>query len=148
MASLTGDGSHLHTILVIEDNRIVRDFLIKALKRSGYTVLPANDGQDAGAALQTHGTELALILADIALPKISGPEFVNSIPPRATRIPVIFMTGLGEYQVEASVREKFLVLYKPFTLKELLHSIKLAVALNSLPFPKAERSCYPYTRGH
>lgn len=84
------------TILVIDDSKLVRIANQRALTRAGYDVLGAEDGQ--------RGLELArqklpdVILLDMMLPKLSGPEVLRALKkdPQTSPIPVIVLSALSE----------------------------------------------------
>jgi CheY-like chemotaxis protein len=88
------------TILLVDDSRLLRVANHRALVRAGYDVIDAEDGQ--------RGLELAqeqlpdLILLDMMLPKISGPEVLRSLKanPRTLSIPVIVLSALSEKNKE------------------------------------------------
>ena len=114
-----------HTILVVDDEEIVRKtigFIFH--QRLGYDVVDAVDGREAGEVFSSHAPELALMVVEISLPKVSGAEFVKRLPTLAPRIPVLFITGMGEYEVPDAVKEKFPVLQKPFKADALISAVK------------------------
>ena len=115
------------SILVAQEDGIVSTFLTRVLALQGYRVLSAADAKTARVLFHKHARDLVLLLSDIVLPDESGLEFVESIPTRLPRIPVIFLSGLGENEVESKVRENFPVLQKPFTATQLLRSAKAAI---------------------
>src|SRR5207237_4357214 len=102
--------------------------LTNVLVREGYETVSARDGQQALSLFHQHARELVLIVADIAMPKLSGPEFIDQLPTLLPRVPVIFISGLGEYQVRAAVPASFPVLQKPFTPEQLVSYVKSAIA--------------------
>ena len=118
------------TILLIEDEPVVENVIRKLLEREGYNVLSAADGQDALKLFEQHSGVLALMLVDIALPDVSGAEFIERIPTLTPRIPVVFITGLGtlDRQVLELTRKNFPVLYKPFRPAELVRAVATAIA--------------------
>ena len=117
------------TILVVEDEPIVEAFIRNTLEQD-YCVLSAADGQLALILFEQHATTLALMIVDIALPKMSGTDFVQRIPTLTPRIPVMFITGLGTHarQVAEVTRQNFPVLQKPFRSAQLLRAVAAAIA--------------------
>jgi two-component system cell cycle sensor histidine kinase/response regulator CckA len=110
------------TALVVEDEPIVMDLVTNILIRNGYNIVPAVDGDQAAKLFHQHAGELCLLLVNISLPKTSGLEFIDELPTRIPRIPVIFITGLGEQQqlVKQAMDEGFPVMQKPFTAEALM----------------------------
>ena len=84
------------TILLVEDNRILQLASQRLLSRAGYRVLIAEDGEKAVAMAHTEMPDI--ILLDMMLPKLSGPEVLNSLKqdPSTAHIPVIVLTGLSK----------------------------------------------------
>jgi CheY-like chemotaxis protein len=60
------------TVLLAEDDEIVRRLIVRVLKRSGYTVLVAEDGQQALDILEEKADEVAIAVLDVVMPKVSG----------------------------------------------------------------------------
>lgn len=84
------------TILIIEDDKFLRDLMEKKLAGSGYNVLLADDGESGLEIIKEKKPDLVLL--DILLPLMSGWEVMEkSIGNEATReIPIIFLTNLGD----------------------------------------------------
>ncbi len=133
MTGRTGDSaSGLMTqkkILVVEDERGIRDMLAFALGRAGYAVQPAGDGREARAAIADGYPDL--VLMDWMLPDISGLELTRQLKRDAEtkEIPVIMLTA----RVEEDDRVAGLdggaddYIVKPFSQRELLARIRAAL---------------------
>jgi CheY-like chemotaxis protein len=83
-------------ILLVEDNKLTRTAYERSLARTGYHVISAQDGEEA---LQAAGKENPdLVLLDMMLPKLSGPEVLQRLKsnPETAAIPVIVLTGLSQ----------------------------------------------------
>src|SRR6185295_1064944 len=95
---------------------IVQNFLITALGCAGYEVVTATDAMHARRLFDAHAPDLALMALEIALPGMSGPEFVGSLPTLKPRIPVVFLTCLGESEVAVQpVQSLAPIMQKPFS---------------------------------
>ena len=83
-------------ILVAEDDRFLRKAAEMALKRQGYTVLTAADGEEALRAARTELPDL--ILLDLIMPKVNGFDVLQALKKEAptAKIPVIVMSNLGQ----------------------------------------------------
>lgn len=86
------------TLLVVEDDRISRDLLTRALKREGYAVLEAVDGMDALEVLGE--TSVDLVLLDITMPRLSGLEVLHAVRQRfgLLDLPVIMTSARSEVE--------------------------------------------------
>lgn len=113
------------TILLLDDEPLVVDFVRKALRKAGYEVIAAADVQTARSLFNRHAVDLALIISEIALPKVNGPEFISSLPTLEPRIPVIFMTCLGEQEIALKALDyPAAVLHKPVKNADLKTAIQ------------------------
>lgn len=120
---LTGSGN----ILIVEDEEAVRIFSSRALKNKGYKVLEAYSGENALEVIEGFGADkIDLIISDVVMPGISGPEFVEQVLAKYPNIKVIFVSGYGEdafYEKYGSARE-FNFLAKPYNLNQLAEKVK------------------------
>jgi PAS domain S-box-containing protein len=113
------------TILLVEDESVVRRAAARALKRAGYTVIEA---QNAGEALLMFDQQAAIhmVLTDVVMPKMSGRQLVDQIHTRHPGMKVLYMSG---YTDDAIVRNGVLehgmpYLQKPFSIEGLLQAVR------------------------
>ncbi len=114
------------TILLVEDDEALRSATLRALRKSGYTVVPAVDGHEALTILDGLKAPPDLILSDVVMPRVSGPLLLSTLreagpPPR-----MLFMSAYtSEELVERKKLEPGLpFLAKPWTLTDLLHKVR------------------------
>jgi two-component system cell cycle sensor histidine kinase/response regulator CckA len=81
------------TILVVEDDALVRAALVDTLESLGYRVLEAANGQAALAVYDTHASDIALVLSDWVMPVMGGLELVRALQERAPTLKVLMLTG-------------------------------------------------------
>ncbi|OFV95334.1 MAG: hypothetical protein A3F68_12315 [Acidobacteria bacterium RIFCSPLOWO2_12_FULL_54_10] len=121
------------TVLVAEDNTALRKVICKFLKDCGYTVLEAKDGPAAIRKGKVHETAIHLLLTDVVMPKMSGPELAALLKDRHPEMKVIFVSGYADNTMESHgiVQHDTPLLRKPFSLdfmarkvSELLRSAK------------------------
>jgi signal transduction histidine kinase len=122
VGDLTGTG----TILLVEDEAPVRSFAARALRNKGYNVLEADCGEAALEVIREHGDELDVIISDVIMPGMNGPEMIKRIMPQYPKVKVIFISGYAEDAFADSFGEdyEFNFLPKPFTLKQLAGKVK------------------------
>lgn len=110
------------SILVVDDDEMVRDAIAAALKRAGYTVLEASDGREA--AMRFKREPVDLVITDILMPERDGLETIQALNRGADSVPIIAMTGLSSrsslYLEMARTFGAVRVLEKPFELTELI----------------------------
>jgi CheY-like chemotaxis protein len=114
------------TIFLVEDEPGVRALVRKSLEMHGYTVLVATDGKDALQILDSQLGPVDLLLTDVVMPSMSGPELAAHIRSRFPRVKVLFMSG---YTDDAVVRHGLLnaeasFIQKPYTPKELARKVR------------------------
>jgi len=115
------DGQHY--VLIVDDDRFIREALAELLADEGYDVKAAEDGVRALEICRTHPAP-DLILLDLAMPVMDGLEFarVKAAEPALSQIPICVMTASGP---GATVpREAAVVLRKPLDTDELIATIK------------------------
>ena len=120
------------SILIVEDEKILRISLADALKAEGYTVLAVDDGNEALAVL-TEG-EFSLVITDIRLPGAGGNDILRASLAESPATPVIMMTGYGSIKdaVEAMRVGAFDYITKPFDLDEMLVTVHKALEIQSI----------------
>jgi CheY-like chemotaxis protein len=81
------------TILVIEDEEIVRHLASRGLRDHGYTVIDAKNGADAFQYIQEHPGTVDLVLSDVVMPEMGGRELAQSLALSDPDLPILFMSG-------------------------------------------------------
>jgi two-component system cell cycle sensor histidine kinase/response regulator CckA len=126
LADLTGQG----TVLVVEDEDAVRSFTSRALTTRGYTVLEASSGIEALEIMERQGGKVDLVVSDVVMPEMDGPTLLRHLREKNPDIKIVFMSGYAEeaFRKNLSEDEDFVFLPKPFNLKTLAETVKMAVA--------------------
>ena len=107
------------TILVVEDETGIRELIRKILQRERYRVLEAGSAEEALTIAQ--GQSIDLLITDVMLPGIHGPELARRMQQAAPKLKTLFISGFtGEEKVPAGAR----FLAKPFTLGTLLEKVR------------------------
>ena len=114
------------TLLVVEDEHVVRTLVTRVLRESGYTVLVAPDGEEGLRLAQDWDGPIDLVIADVVMPTLSGPEMVSRLAPLRRGLPVVFMSGYTESALQPRnvVSNDTAFLQKPFTPEALLGTIR------------------------
>ena len=120
--NLNGSG----TILVIDDEELVRQLSQSALARYGYTVLAAENGPQGIEVLRTNSQDVALVLLDMTMPLMSGEETFQHLKAIRPDLPVILCSGYHEVEYAERFAGKGLAgfIQKPFTAAYLAERIK------------------------
>ena len=119
------------TILVIDDEPSVRSAVALVLGKASMRVLEAESAASALKIWEKQRNAVDLLLVDISMPEMTGPEFVHELFAGKAGVPVIFMSGLGRGDVlEATIDVPHLtILQKPFAPRDLLQVIEDQCAL-------------------
>ncbi|MET4895960.1 response regulator [Sphingomonadaceae bacterium jetA1] len=115
------------TILLVEDEDMVRAVAERALSRQGYTVLSAENGEAALELLDRHGKP-DLLISDVVMPTMDGPTMVARVRQRYPDLAVLFMSGYAEEQLRKSITLPNVgFLPKPFSVQQLAEATQLAL---------------------
>ncbi|MEX5214703.1 MAG: PAS domain-containing protein [Nitrospiraceae bacterium] len=114
------------TILLAEDDLVVREYTATLLQEFGYQVLIARHGQEALAAAQQHGGEIHAVMTDVVMPGMSGPELARRLLKVRPMVRILYVSG---YQEDRLIRHNpatpvGLILAKPFTRQELTEKLR------------------------
>ena len=125
-AELWGTG----TVLLVEDEPMVRTVAERALTRHGYKVLTANNGEEALEIID-RGDEIALLISDVVMPLMDGPTMVRAARKTRPELPILFMSGYAEEQLRKSIDiDNVAFLPKPFSVQELAEAVRKVLSGN------------------
>jgi len=114
------------TVLMVEDDEAVRNFSKKVLKRSGYNILEAQDGEEALMVSRAHEGPIHLLLTDVVMPKMSGRELADRLQELRPETKVLFMSGYTDNAIirHGTLRSDVNFMQKPFTPELLSQRIR------------------------
>ena len=116
------------TILLVEDDVVMRRLTRKMLEGHGYNVLEAEDGKRALDVIQSHNAPIDLVLTDVVMKEVNGPELVLRLIESHPAMKVVYMSGYtGELVVIQGPDSGIRLLEKPFTRANLLKTLDLAM---------------------
>ncbi len=117
------------TILLVEDAASLRVMVREILESAGYTVLEASDAEEALLKISAFASSVPLMLTDVVMPKMSGPDLAQSVRIARPGIKVLFMSGYTDearglhHALNAGTR----FIQKPFTIDALCHKVREAI---------------------
>ena len=100
------------TILVVEDEALIRDFLHIVLKGMGHVVLEARDGAEGLTVSRNFNGRIDLVIADVRMPKVDGPTMVRLLQAKRPGMKVLLISGDSAESLPNDSRKNFL--HKPF----------------------------------
>jgi signal transduction histidine kinase/CheY-like chemotaxis protein len=118
-------------ILVVEDDRDVRRFIVECLDMLGYRIEEAAHGQQGLELLQAKTP--SLLIVDFAMPGMNGAELAASVRAAQHSMPIIFVTGYADMDAVDRVTGTTLVLRKPFDVTTLANTVRQALAVRTVP---------------
>ncbi len=122
----TQPGNAKSVILVVDDEKGIREFLCTYLKSKSFKVLTAGSGEEALDLWQEEGASIDLLLTDIVMPGINGKDLADRLKQERPDLRIIFMSGyLPEEIAEETLGGTFFK--KPFQPSELLDAIRNAI---------------------
>jgi CheY-like chemotaxis protein len=119
-------ATHRATVLVAEDEPMVRDLVQRILGRAGYEVLVAADGLAALKLAERHAAVIELLVTDVVMPNLGGRDLARRILATHPRLPVLFLSGYAHdsddlLAVPAPAKD---FLQKPFANARLLEAVE------------------------
>lgn len=115
------------TILLVEDEDMVRAVAERALVRAGYTVVTASQGEEG---LERFGQmdKIDLIVSDVVMPTMDGPAMARAMRAKRPTLPILFMSGYAEEQLRQSIDiDDVAFLPKPFSVAQLTEAVSAAL---------------------
>jgi len=109
------------TILVVEDEDVVRNLACKILMKQGYDVLEAQSGDDALLMCQSLKTSIDMLVTDVIMPNMGGPELYNRLREIYPLVKALFMSGYTDDKV---LNRRIPYLQKPFELSTLAVKVR------------------------
>ncbi len=111
-------------ILIVDDERVIREILSDFLSLEGYLVRTVEDGVEALKELQRRSYNL--VISDLKMPNMGGLELIEKITEQAIPVLTVIMTGFGtvETAIEAMKRGAYDYLLKPFKVEEVVHIVQ------------------------
>ena len=126
--SLAIERGRKETILLVEDEEVVRDMGKHMLEKIGYEVIIAKDGFEALRLFNENLEKVALVITDLVMPNMGGKELIKKIKSNAASLPVIVWTGYPlDDEDEALHQDIFDWIMKPPDIPQLTHMIRRAI---------------------
>lgn len=123
----TPEPAEAARILVVDDERVIREILAEFLSLEGFSVHTVEDGEKALTELRLHPYDL--LITDLKMPKLSGLQLLEKIEAERLGVLTVLMTGFGtvETAIEAMKKGAYDYLLKPFKVEEVIHVVERAL---------------------
>jgi two-component system cell cycle sensor histidine kinase/response regulator CckA len=123
------------TILLVEDETVVRHLVAEILENSGYTVMQAGDGPSALELLRRHAGKLDLLVTDVVMPGMSGPEVAQAVTSMRPGTEVLYTSGYTDSAIghHGVLEPGIAFLQKPFSADDLTRKVRALLDQASVP---------------
>jgi two-component system cell cycle sensor histidine kinase/response regulator CckA len=130
-----GPREATETILVVEDEDIVREVATEMLVANGYQVLGAKDGCEALEICTRYPGPINLMLTDVVMPRVSGRELADKVLQLRPKTKVLYMSGYSSDVIEQRgvLDKKMPFLQKPFTLDSVSRRVREVLERGTTP---------------
>jgi CheY-like chemotaxis protein len=117
--------SEMHRVLVVDDDREIRESLIEVLEEAGYEAVGAADGREALAQLRDPEDRWCVVLLDLMMPNMDGREFRTEqlLDPSLAPIPVVIVSAMNDVAATAEELKVAAHLTKPIPLVDLVQVV-------------------------
>jgi signal transduction histidine kinase len=115
-------AAHPATIILVEDETLVREIIARVLGRAGYTVLEAHDGEVALQMVRRHAGQIDLVITDVVMARLGGLELARRVADERPGLPILLMSGYNTEEMPAD-DPTIGFLQKPFTPNALLQTV-------------------------
>ena len=131
------------TVLLVEDEMEVRDVARAMLEMIGYTVLEAQDVDDALRIAERRATPLDLLLSDVVMPRMTGPELAGRISETHPEARVLYMSGYPDAAIShhGALKAGVSLLHKPFTPDSLARMVREVLSASPRAVAPQDRPC-------
>ena len=115
-----------NTILLVEDEGPVRMFAARALRNKGHTVYDVDCAESAMEVMAEHGNEVDVVITDVIMPGMTGPDMVKKLAPLYPKLRIMFISGYAEdvFVDNYGMDREFHFVAKPFTIGQLARKVK------------------------
>jgi signal transduction histidine kinase len=120
-------AAHPATIILVEDETLVREITARVLGRAGYTVLEAQDGEEALQMVRRHAGQIDLVITDVVMARLGGLELARRVAGERPGLPILLMSGYNTEEMPAD-DPTIGFLQKPFTPNALLQTVSALLA--------------------
>jgi CheY-like chemotaxis protein len=124
------NAGHGETILLVDDESTVLKVMTRSLEKSGYGVIPAEDGEQGLALYSQHQSHVRLVITDMAMPGMDGPALIAALKKLNPSVKIICTSGFGSSSGKNSVSELGVhtILSKPCNSRVILQAIQDALS--------------------
>jgi CheY-like chemotaxis protein len=123
------------TVLIVDDEALVREIVARMLQQAGYDTIQAVDGRDAWAQLHRGPVRIDAVLADVVMPNMTGTELLALVLANRPELPIALTSGFStqDLRVRGLEEPPVPLLTKPFTQEQLVALLERLLARRARP---------------
>lgn len=127
---------------MVEDEEAVRTIVERSLSSRGYRVLAASGGEEGLALLEREERPVALLVTDVAMPRMTGPQLAEKVLGRRPGMKVLFISGNNEgaFSEKGLLKPGAVLIQKPFTPEAIARKVREVLERSDTPSDSATRS--------
>lgn len=111
-------------VLIVDDERVMRDITASTLKKYGYQILTASDGTEGFALFTQHKHDISVVITDLSMPYMDGTKMIRALHQIDPKVKVIAASGMNEeFKLPDALKRKIPFLKKPFAIEKLLETL-------------------------
>jgi len=124
-----GPVDNIETILLVDDEDLVRELGARILTKSGYRVLTAGNGREALDLYRQHHSEIALVILDLIMPEMSGAECLNELAKINPEVRVFISSGHSDADDPRKINHSSvrMIVLKPYEMKQFLEAVRVVL---------------------
>jgi len=113
-------------VLVVDDDKAIRELATRSLEKYGYSVICAEDGRSALEMIERDKPDIDIVVADVVMPEMGGPELARELEERMPGLPVLFISGYAENAIveHGVLKEGINFLGKPYSPADLCRAVR------------------------
>lgn len=121
-------GLNEQTVLLVDDEPLILDVCSAVLRNAGFRVFCASSGKAGLETFRLHQDEMDLVISDIVMPQLSGPDMTRVMLAAKPELRVLYMTGYGAATTIPSAADGSIhLISKPFTAEQLLQIVRASL---------------------
>ena len=133
---ISESGRSSMVVLLVEDDADQREIVREALEEDGYSVLVASDAEEALQASDREASSIDLIITDVLMPRMTGPELVKRLSQSRPAIKVLYISGYADDKTASAYGFSGPLLRKPFSLAALARKVREVLDLSEDEAPE------------
>jgi CheY-like chemotaxis protein len=127
------DAPQTATVLIAEDETLVRGVVMRVLGGAGYTVIDARDGEQALEMVRAHRTPIDLVISDVVMARMGGLDLAKHLAIERPGMPVLLISGYNRDEMLDDPAHTIGFLQKPFTPSDLLEKVASLLTIAGRP---------------